>query len=146
MLACRMGLWSGVLDGASAHQPLHSHLRPSRVFPAPAGGPIAALRNDAKVVLYVGAVTKPDIQIFSAAGRSLGRVLWDSRARVAAAGWLAAENLLVLDDAAQVGYCMERVRWGCLRVGGPAAAGSGWPATLLVTDLPVWGLLARQRR
>lgn len=55
------------------------------------------------MVLYVGAMTKPDIQIFSAAGRPLGRVLWASRARVAAAGWLAGETLLVLDDGAQVG-------------------------------------------
>lgn len=55
-----------------------------------------------QVVLYVGGFTKPDLQLFSAAGLPLGRVLWDSRARVVAAGWTKAEQLLVVDDAAQV--------------------------------------------
>lgn len=55
-----------------------------------------------QVVLYVGGFTKPDIQLFSAAGHPLGRVLWDSRARVVAAGWTRNEQLLVVDDAAQV--------------------------------------------
>ncbi|PRW05770.1 Vacuolar sorting-associated 16 [Chlorella sorokiniana] len=73
-----------------------------RVFPAPSGGPVAALRDDSKVVLFVGGFTKPDIQLFSAAGHPLGRVLWDSRARVVAAGWTRGEQLLVVDDAAQV--------------------------------------------
>lgn len=54
-----------------------------------------------QVVLYVGGFTKPDLQLFSAAGLPLGRVLWDSRARVVAAGWTKAEQLLVVDDAAQ---------------------------------------------
>lgn len=79
-----------------------------RVFPGPAGGPVAAVRDDTKLVLYVGAAARPDIQLFSAAGVPLGRVLWEPRSRVAAAGWTAAEQLLVVDDAAQVG----RWSWG----------------------------------
>lgn len=75
---------------------------PRSIFPGPAGGPVAALRDDTKLVLYVGAAARPDIQLFSAAGSPLGRVLWEPRARVATAGWTSQEQLLVLDDAAQV--------------------------------------------
>lgn len=98
----------------------HPALRPAlprrrSVFPAPAGGPVAALRDDSKLVLYVGAAAQPDIQLYSAAGGPLGRVLWEPRARVAAAGWTSQEQLLVLDDATQVGRagCMWGVhgRW-----------------------------------
>lgn len=136
------------------------------MFPAPFGGPVAALRDDSKVglqagilgwlqlggardplhlpvpvtvvshchscsscvhltpqvVLYVGGFTKPDIQLFSAAGHPLGRVLWDSRARVVAAGWTRSEQLLVVDDAAQVrGSWTER--------DGSIAAGTQPPRT-----------------
>ena len=63
---------------------------------------MAALRDDTKLVLYVGASAKPDILLFSAAGAPLGRVLWEGRARVLAAGWTSGEQLLVVDDAAQV--------------------------------------------
>ncbi|KAL4852826.1 hypothetical protein ACK3TF_006093 [Chlorella vulgaris] len=72
-----------------------------RVFPAAVGGPVAALRDESKLVLYVGGLSKPDIQILSASGAALGRVLWDG-GRVVAVGWTAAEQLLVLDDRAQV--------------------------------------------
>ncbi|EFN53979.1 hypothetical protein CHLNCDRAFT_135924 [Chlorella variabilis] len=72
-----------------------------RVFPAPAGGPIAALRDDSKLVLYVGGFTKPDVQVFSGAGAPLGRVLWDG-GHVLAAGWTAGEQLLVLEAGAKV--------------------------------------------
>jgi hypothetical protein len=61
-------------------------------------------------VLYVGAASKPDIQLLSAAGAPLGRVLWEPRARVLAAGWTSGEALLVLDDAAQVGREVGRGR------------------------------------
>ena len=71
----------------------------------------------------MGAMTKPDIQIFSAAGRPLGRVLWASRARVAAAGWLAGETLLVLDDGAQVGCRGDELSRGWEKAGGAAGAG-----------------------
>lgn len=62
------------------------------------------LRDDRKLVLYLGAATKPDIQLFTAAGSPLGRVLWD-KGRVLAAGWGLEEQLLVVDDRGQV-------RWG----------------------------------
>jgi hypothetical protein len=41
------------------------------VFPALAGGPVALLRDDTKLVLYVGGFTKPDLQLYSAAGALL---------------------------------------------------------------------------
>lgn len=84
---------------------------------------MAALRDDTKLVLYMGAAARPDIQLFSAAGSPLGRVLWEPRARVAAAGWTSEEQLLVLDDAAQVGR----------RLGVDRAASSAWVCR-------VWGL------
>ena len=82
-----------LLFHATCHLPLH--LRWPRPLVCPLLSPI-------QVVLYVGGFTKPDLQLFSAAGLPLGRVLWDSRARVVAAGWTQAEQLLVVDDAAQV--------------------------------------------
>jgi hypothetical protein len=80
------------------------------VFPAAVGGPVAALRDESKLVLYVGGLSKPDIQILSASGAALGRVLWDG-GRVVAVGWTAAEQLLVLDDRAQVGVQLSNKHW-----------------------------------
>ncbi|KAL4440601.1 hypothetical protein ABPG75_003602 [Micractinium tetrahymenae] len=95
--------WGGdAAAGAGGGSGAAFNLAYMRVFPAPAGGPVAALRDDTKLVLYVGAAARPDIQLYSAAGGPLGRVLWEPRARVAAAGWTSGEQLLVLDDAAQV--------------------------------------------
>lgn len=59
------------------------------------------MRDDRKVVLYVGSLTKPDIHIFTPAGAALGRVLWD-KGRIMAMGWSPAEQLLVVDDRGQV--------------------------------------------
>ncbi len=57
--------------------------------------------------------SRPDVQIFSAAGTPLGRVLWDG-GRILAAGWTDIEELLVVDDRGMV------QRFTCL--GQPVAA------------------------
>lgn len=88
-------------------QPTAARLLLAKDSPPHSPAPGRPLHPTPQVVLYVGGFTKPDLQLFSAAGRPLGRVLWDSRARVVAAGWTRAEQLLVVDDAAQVG----RLRW-----------------------------------
>jgi hypothetical protein len=49
------------------------------------------------VVLHLGAFSRPDIQLFDAAGRPTGRVLWD-KGRIAGAGWISGEELLVVDE------------------------------------------------
>eukprot|EP00887_Chlorella_sp_A99_P002232 scaffold10.g2232.t1 len=72
-----------------------------RVYPAPFGGPVAASRDDNKVLLFKGAFAKPDVQLFTAAGRPLGRVLWD-KGRIVEAGWTSAEELVTVDDRGQV--------------------------------------------
>ena len=102
-----------LVPAASPPRPSHPRLPLRRVFPAPAGGPVAALRDDTKLVLYMGAAARPDIQMFSAAGAALGRALWEPRTRVTAAGWTADEQLLVVDDAAQVGLQLrcKHARW-----------------------------------
>ncbi len=82
------------------------------------GGPIAAFRDDRKVVLYVGSLTKPDIQLFTAAGTSLGRVLWD-KGRIMGMGWSPEEHLVVVDDRGQArdyAHPPKLLRW----------AGLGW--------------------
>jgi vacuolar protein sorting-associated protein 16 len=59
-------------------------------------------RDETKVVLQLGSFgSRPDIQIFSAAGIPLGRVLWDG-GRILAAGWSDVEELLVVDDRGKV--------------------------------------------
>ena len=58
-------------------------------------------RDETKVVLQLGSFSRPDIQIFSAAGTPLGRVLWDG-GRVLTAGWTDSEELLVVDDRGRV--------------------------------------------
>ena len=74
---------------------------PCRIFAAPFGGPIAMCRDEGKVVLHLGAFSRPDIQLFSPSGAPLGRVLWD-KGRIVAAGWTSMEELLVVDDGGRV--------------------------------------------
>ena len=94
------------------------------VFPASAAGPVAALRDDAKLVLYVGSFAKPDLQLYTAAGAPTARILWDRPARLLAAGWTSAERLVVVDDAAQVGGCRDVGEW-CVPGGGAHGRLSG---------------------
>lgn len=68
---------------------------------------MAALRDDKKIVLFAGAFTRPDVQLFTAAGRSLGRVLWD-KGRIMEAGWTSEEQLVAVDDRGQVGEAGRR--------------------------------------
>ena len=129
MPACLRQVSPQSLQPTAATTPPHRH--PCRVFPAAAGGPVAALRDDTKLVLYVGASAKPDILLFSAAGAPLGRVLWEGRARVLAAGWTSGEQLLVVDDAAQVQWVVRCMGgWtGGRGVGGLGEVGAVLAAT-----------------
>ena len=72
-----------------------------RVFGGAFGGPVAAFRDESKIVLHLGAFSRPDIQLFDAAGAATGRVLWD-KGRIASAGWTSGEELLVVDERAHV--------------------------------------------
>ncbi len=93
------------LSGCIAGKPLAAPANPGppacRVYAGAFGGLIAAFRDDRKVVLYVGSLTKPDIQLFTAAGTALGRVLWD-KGRIVGVGWSPQEHLIVVDDRGQV--------------------------------------------
>jgi hypothetical protein len=79
---------------------LHTHTHCS-VYSGSLGGPIAAFRDERKIVLYVGAMTKPDIQLFTAAGLPLGHVPWD-KGRIVTAAWTMHDQLLVVDEHGQV--------------------------------------------
>ncbi len=58
-----------------------------RLCCAPFGGPIAAMRDDSKmVVVAAGASTRPVVRLFSAAGAELGSFLWE-RGPIAGWGW-----------------------------------------------------------
>eukprot|EP00884_Botryococcus_braunii_P014411 jgi/Botrbrau1/22971/Bobra.0030s0043.1 len=48
-----------------------------RVACALYGGPIAVVRDDRKIVLVTGGITKPVIRTFTAAGAPLGSFLWE---------------------------------------------------------------------
>lgn len=74
---------------------------PCSIFPAPFGGPVALVRDDKKVLLFRGTSARPDVAICSAAGRPLGRVLWEGP-RLVAAGWTADERLVAVDERGSV--------------------------------------------
>ncbi|KDD72736.1 hypothetical protein H632_c2958p0, partial [Helicosporidium sp. ATCC 50920] len=69
----------------------------SRAFGGPAGAPLAVVRDDSKVMLYVDGAATPDVHIYSGSGRQLGTVLW-GRSRLLAAGWTPEEEFLSLDS------------------------------------------------
>ncbi|KAL6779789.1 VPS16 [Auxenochlorella protothecoides x Auxenochlorella symbiontica] len=73
----------------------------TRVFTGQHGGPMATVWDEAQVRLYIGSASRPDIHIYSAAGRQLGLVLWE-RGSVLAAGWSSAEELLVVEEEGTV--------------------------------------------
>lgn len=73
-----------------------------RVIGARFGGPIAVYRDDRKVVLYVGAANSPDIFIYSACGKLLGRIVWGGKGRIVQAGWTFDESLVVVADNGHV--------------------------------------------
>lgn len=62
---------------------------------------MATVRDERKVVLHLGSLARPDVQIFSAAGQPLGRILWDKE-RITAAGWTTDEELLIVDERGHV--------------------------------------------
>lgn len=62
---------------------------------------MATVWDEAQVRLYIGSASRPDIHIYSAAGRQLGLVLWE-RGSVLAAGWSSAEELLVVEEEGTV--------------------------------------------
>ena len=77
------------------------------MYAAPSGGPLALQRDESKLVLFVGSVSRPDLALYTSAGAPLGRVLWGG-GRVVAAGWAADERLLVVEERGQVGGWSER--------------------------------------
>ena len=73
----------------------------SRVACARYGGPIAMVRDDRKLVVVTGGLTKPVVRIFTAAGAPLAAFVWDA-GRVAAMGWTSEEDLLMVEDNGEV--------------------------------------------
>lgn len=53
------------------------------------------------MVLQLGAFSSPDIQLFSAAGAPMGRILWNS-GHIVEAGWTSEEEFLVVNDRGMV--------------------------------------------
>lgn len=72
-----------------------------RAFPAPYGGPIAVCRDESKIVLQLGALSRPDIHIYSSSGTQMGHILWQG-GRLVASGWIGNEVLLTVDDRGKV--------------------------------------------
>ncbi len=72
-----------------------------RVACTPYGGPIAMVRDDRKLVVVSGGITKPVVRIFTAAGETLAAFMWD-HGRVAGMGWTNEEDLLIVEDGGEV--------------------------------------------
>ncbi|XP_066993326.2 vacuolar protein sorting-associated protein 16 homolog isoform X1 [Anabrus simplex] len=67
---------------------------------APYGGPVAVIRDSKKFVKVQG-VTKPVISIYTASGRHLSSIVWNS-GTIVALGWSASEDLLCIQDDGSV--------------------------------------------
>ena len=65
------------------------------------GGPIAMVRDDRKLVVVTGGLTKPVVRIYTAAGQAMAAFVWD-HGRIAALGWTSEEDLLILEDSGEV--------------------------------------------
>lgn len=65
------------------------------------GGPIASTRDERRVVVVTEASLKPVVKIHSSSGHLLGAFAWE-RGPIAALGWSAAEELLVVETTGQV--------------------------------------------
>mmetsp|Transcript_16747 Transcript_16747/g.54755 ORF Transcript_16747/g.54755 Transcript_16747/m.54755 type:complete len:834 (-) Transcript_16747:45-2546(-) len=76
-------------------------LRSSIVAVAKAGGPVALLRDDRRLVKLGSNTPSSLVQIFTAAGKLLGRFVWDKRGRVAGMGWTHDEVLICMQDDGQ---------------------------------------------
>lgn len=72
-----------------------------RVTCAQYGGPIAVVRDDRKVVIVRGGITKPVIRTFTASGSELGSFLWEG-GRIVAMTWTLDEDLAILVDSGEV--------------------------------------------
>ena len=73
-----------------------------RVACARYGGPIAMVRDDRKLVVVTGGMTKPVVKIYTAAGAPLAAFMWD-HGRVAAMRCTSEEDLLIVEDSGEVG-------------------------------------------
>ena len=59
------------------------------------------VRDDRKLVVVTGGMTKPVVKIYTAAGAPLAASVWD-HGRVVAMGWTSEEDLLIVEDNGQV--------------------------------------------
>eukprot|EP00898_Chlorokybus_atmophyticus_P007460 jgi/Chlat1/7715/Chrsp66S07190 len=64
---------------------------------ARAGGPIAIIRDDSKLVLLGAGSIRPEVRVFTASGKQLCSFIWD-RGRLVALGWSNADTLLCVQD------------------------------------------------
>ncbi|KAI8822509.1 Vps16, N-terminal region-domain-containing protein [Fimicolochytrium jonesii] len=63
------------------------------VVVAPFGGPIAAIRDDRKIMALRGQTTQPDLRIYTSAGNLITQLQWD-KGRIIGLGWTNTEHLL----------------------------------------------------
>lgn len=59
------------------------------------------VRDDTKLVVISGGVTKPVVKIFSASGMPFAAFMWD-HGRIMGMGWTNEEDLLIVEDIGEV--------------------------------------------
>lgn len=74
------------------------------------------VRDDRKLVVVQGAMTKPVVRIFTAAGEALAAFVWD-HGRIAGMGWSNQEDLLIVDDHGEVHFRICRPMLPCAWLG-----------------------------
>ena len=79
-----------------------SHPPPIRVIPARDGGPVAALRDDRRVVrVRPGDGPRPTVRVMAADGSLMAAFQWDG-GPLAAAGWSDEEDLVFVAKSGEV--------------------------------------------
>lgn len=59
------------------------------------------VRDDRKLVVVSGSITKPVLRMFTAAGEALAAFVWE-HGRIAGMGWTNEQDLLIMEDVGEV--------------------------------------------
>ena len=76
-------------------------LQPPRLACAPFGGPIAAIRDERRMVVITGGGMRPVIRTFTAAGEQLGAMVWE-RGTIVEWGWSDDLELIIMEVSGRV--------------------------------------------
>ncbi len=74
---------------------------PPRLACAPFGGPVAAIRDERRMVVITSGNMRPVIRTFTAAGEQLGAMVWE-RGSILEWGWSDDLELIIVEASGRV--------------------------------------------